>query len=74
MIVYENNDFTIALKPAGVNFHSEEEAGFVVQASQQLGCSLFPVHRLDKMTSGLVIFAKTSEVAALFGKMFEIVK
>ncbi len=71
MIVYENNDFTIALKPAGVNFHSEEEAGFVVQASQQLGCSLFPVHRLDKMTSGLVIFAKTSEVAALFGKMFE---
>ena len=30
-----------------------------------------PVHRLDKMTSGLVIFAKSSEVAAQFGKMFE---
>ncbi|MFA6189722.1 MAG: TIGR01621 family pseudouridine synthase [Sulfuricurvum sp.] len=70
-IAFENNDFIIAIKNAGVNFHSEEEAGFVVQVSQQEGIPLFPVHRLDKMTSGLVILAKSSEVAALFGKMFE---
>ena len=70
-ILFENSDFLISIKPAGVNFHSEEEAGFVVQVSEQTGISLFPVHRLDKMTSGLVIFAKSSEVAALFGKMFE---
>lgn len=71
MILHENDSFIIAHKRAGVNFHSEEEAGFVVQASQQAGIALFPVHRLDKMTSGLVILAKTSEVAAQFGKMFE---
>ncbi|MDO9207861.1 MAG: TIGR01621 family pseudouridine synthase, partial [Sulfuricurvum sp.] len=70
-ILFENSDFLISLKPAGANFHSEKEAGFVVQVSEQTGISLFPVHRLDKMTSGLVIFAKSSEVAALFGKMFE---
>jgi tRNA pseudouridine32 synthase/23S rRNA pseudouridine746 synthase len=70
-IIFENNDFIIVNKPHNVNFHSEEEAGFVVQISQQLRIPLFPVHRLDKMTSGLVIFAKSSEVAALFGKMFE---
>jgi len=70
-ILFENNDFLIALKNAGVNFHTEEEAGFVVQVSQHVGIPLFPVHRLDKMTSGLVIFAKSSEGAALFGKMFE---
>ncbi|HZF70294.1 TIGR01621 family pseudouridine synthase [Sulfuricurvum sp.] len=70
-LVYDHPAFLIALKPAGVNFHSEEEAGFVVQASQQLGIPLFPVHRLDKMTSGLVILAKNSETAAQFGKMFE---
>jgi tRNA pseudouridine32 synthase/23S rRNA pseudouridine746 synthase len=70
-VVYQNNDFIIALKNAGVNFHSEEEAGFVVQVSQQTGLTLFPVHRLDKMTSGLVILAKTSEAAALFVKLFE---
>lgn len=70
-VLYENNQFIIAVKKAGVNFHSEEAAGFVVQISQQIGIPLFPVHRLDKMTSGLVILAKTSEVAAQFGKMFE---
>ena len=70
-IVFDNPSFVIAHKSAGVNFHSEEEAGFVVQVSQQLGIPLFPVHRLDKMTSGLVILAKTSETAAQFGKMFE---
>ncbi|MGZ8548005.1 MAG: TIGR01621 family pseudouridine synthase [Sulfuricurvum sp.] len=70
-ILFENSDFLITLKNAGINFHSEKEAGFVVQASQQLGIPLFPVHRLDKMTSGLIIFAKSSEMAALFGQMFE---
>jgi len=71
IIVYDHLSFVIASKPAGVNFHSEEEAGFVVQMSEQLGLPLFPVHRLDKMTSGLVILAKNSETAAVFGKMFE---
>jgi tRNA pseudouridine32 synthase/23S rRNA pseudouridine746 synthase len=71
IIVYDHPSFIIAHKSAGVNFHSEEEAGFVVQVSQQLDIPLFPVHRLDKMTSGLVILAKTSETAAQFGKMFE---
>lgn len=71
MIIFENDFFVIAHKHAGVNFHSEEEAGFVVHVSQQLAIPLFPVHRLDKMTSGLVILAKNSETAAQFGKMFE---
>ena len=70
-IIFENNDFILVYKPHNVNFHSEEEAGFVVQISQQLDIPLFPVHRLDKMTSGLIIFAKSSEIAAVFGKMFE---
>lgn len=71
MLIYENDAFIIVSKRAGVNFHSEEEAGFVVQVNQQFTIPLFPVHRLDKMTSGLVILAKNSETAAQFGKMFE---
>lgn len=71
MKIYENNYFIILNKPAGANFHSEEEAGFVVQMSQKFGIELFAVHRLDKMTSGLIIFAKSSDVANIFSKMFE---
>ncbi|MBN2869767.1 MAG: TIGR01621 family pseudouridine synthase, partial [Campylobacterales bacterium] len=48
-----------------------EEAGFVVQVSGQLGIPLYSVHRLDKMTSGLLILAKTPESAAEFTRMFE---
>ncbi len=70
-ILFNHPSFIIAHKSAGVNFHSEGEAGFVVQVSQYLGIPLFPVHRLDKMTSGLVIFAKSSSIAAQFGKRFE---
>lgn len=72
MSIFHNHPaFVITHKRSGVNFHSEEEAGFVVQMSEQLGIPLFPVHRLDKMTSGMVILAKNSETAAQFGKMFE---
>jgi tRNA pseudouridine32 synthase/23S rRNA pseudouridine746 synthase len=71
MRIIENNDyFVVASKNADVNFHSEDEAGFVVQVSQHLGIPLYPVHRLDRMTSGLVILAKSSSVASLFGDMF----
>jgi tRNA pseudouridine32 synthase / 23S rRNA pseudouridine746 synthase len=71
VLIYDHPSFIIARKRAGVNFHSEGEAGFVVQLSETLGVPLFPLHRLDKMTSGLVIFAKSSSIAAVFGKMFE---
>ena len=53
-----------------MNFHSEEEAGFVVRVSDALNMPLFSVHRLDKMTSGLVILAKSSEVANKFTELF----
>ncbi len=71
-LIFENNDFALLYKPAGMNFHSEEEAGFVVLAKELLKASeLYPVHRLDKMTSGLVILAKNRAAAQSFGKMFE---
>lgn len=69
-IVEDNDYFIVAYKPDNVNFHSENEAGFVVQVCEFIGQSLFPVHRLDRMTSGLVILAKTSRVASIFGDMF----
>ena len=71
-VLYENSDFALVDKPAGLNFHSEEDAGLVVLSKAQLGCeALYPLHRLDKMTSGLVLFGKTKEAAQIFGRMFE---
>ena len=70
-IIFDHPSFVIVSKPSGENFHSEEEAGFVVRMSQLLEIPLYSVHRLDKMTSGLLILAKTPEAAAEFTRMFE---
>ncbi len=72
-IIFQNSDFVIFNKPAGLNFHSEDnEAGFVVLATEQLNLpQLYSVHRLDKMTSGLIILAKSSQVANSFTQLFQ---
>lgn len=71
-IVFQNSEFVLLDKPAGLSFHSEQEAGFAVLVQQQLGLAkLYPLHRLDKMTSGLVLFAKTLTAAREFQQMFE---
>ncbi|MBB1323984.1 TIGR01621 family pseudouridine synthase [Pseudoalteromonas sp. SR45-1] len=69
-VVYTHNDFYILEKPAGLNFHSEEGPGFVVLAEQQLSQKLYAVHRLDKVTSGLIILARNKAAAAAFTVMF----
>ena len=58
-------------KPAGTGIHSEEnQPGFVVQAAQQLGYDLWPVHRLDKVTSGILLLAKDRTTAAILSEQF----
>ena len=69
-VVDEQPDFVVLNKAAGVSFHSDDGAGLVVQAAQQLGYPLFPVHRLDKVTSGLIVLARSSEAAAKITQLF----
>jgi len=61
-----------------VNFHDEgvHGSGLFSQVKryllEQLNIvDLYPVHRLDKITSGLLIFAKTSESTKIFGELFK---
>ncbi|MDG4812893.1 TIGR01621 family pseudouridine synthase [Hydrogenovibrio sp. 3SP14C1] len=77
-VVFQSADFVVVDKPAGMNFHSEPDAdgqkqpGLVVFVQQQLGVEeLYPVHRLDKMTSGLVILALNKPSAQTFQQLFE---
>lgn len=70
ILLDEQADFVVLVKSAGISFHSDDGAGLVVLAAQQLGYPLYPVHRLDKVTSGLILFARTSMAAAKFTAMF----
>ena len=77
-IITQTEDFVVISKNADVNFHDEgvHGAGLFSQVRQYLLqqfniTELFPIHRLDKMTSGLLIFAKNSESAKIFGELFK---
>lgn len=71
-LLFQNDYFLLIDKPAGMNFHSEAKAGLVVQVQEKFDIEqIYPVHRLDKMTSGLVLFAKSKHVAQAFSDLFE---
>jgi|TARA_R110000772_G_scaffold110215_6_gene213721 tRNA pseudouridine32 synthase/23S rRNA pseudouridine746 synthase len=77
-IVDHQTDFLVINKPQGMGFHDEEQigSGFFSKIKAQLSSQfslteLYPVHRLDKMTSGLIIVAKNSATASAFQQMFE---
>jgi tRNA pseudouridine32 synthase/23S rRNA pseudouridine746 synthase len=69
-LIAETADFVVLNKAPGLSFHSEDGAGLAVQASTALGIPLFSVHRLDKVTSGLILFAKSSAAAAQLSGLF----
>lgn len=72
-IIAQYDDFIVVDKAAGVDFHDEGNigSGFFSQVKKSLNLeTLFPVHRLDKMTSGLIILAKNQQCAQHFGKLF----
>ncbi len=72
-LVADHDDFIVVDKIADVNFHDEGTlgAGLFSQVKQQLALAeLYPVHRLDKITSGLVIFAKNLSCAQQFQQLF----
>jgi len=60
-------------KPDNLNFHSEDNLpGLVVLLKQQLNVAdLYPVHRLDKMTSGILLVALNKLTAQAFQRLFE---
>ncbi len=60
-ILYETDDKVVCIKPQGVE--SEHQLSALLR--EQLGCSaVYPVHRLDKETGGVMVFAKTKSAAA----------
>lgn len=62
-IVFEDNHHLVAVKPAGISTqrHGERE-GFEDQVKAATGIVfLVPIHRLDTVVSGLVLFAKSKK-------------
>lgn len=72
-IIFENDDFIAINKPAGlltIPDRTQSERSLKDILLEKYG-SIFTVHRLDKDTSGLVIFAKNEASHKYFSHLFE---
>lgn len=75
-IIYEDEYYVAINKPNGLLVHrtriAEEKKEFALQMLRdQLGYHVYTLHRLDRGTSGVLLFAKSPEAAAPIVKAFE---
>jgi len=74
-ILYADDHLVAINKPAGLLVHrspiDRRETRFALQLLRdQLGRPVYPAHRLDKPTSGVLLFALSPEVARALGESF----
>ena len=74
-IIYEDESLVAINKEAGLLVHrswlDKGETRFAMQLTRDaVGCHVFPVHRLDRPTSGVLLFAKSSSVARSLTEAF----
>lgn len=75
-ILYQDEYFVAMNKPSGLLVHKspidKNETEFALQMLRdQIGKYVYPVHRLDKPTSGVLIFALSKDVARLLSEQFK---
>ncbi len=72
-ILYRDGHLVAFLKPSGMLVHrgwARDRLTAVDLAAAALGARVYPVHRLDRGTSGVLLFALSSEVAAATQLLF----
>jgi len=73
-ILYEDAQLVFVNKPAGMLVHrgwGNDDRPLLQRLRDQIGAYVYPVHRLDRGTSGVIAFAKSSEDARLMQEEFE---
>ena len=75
-ILYRDEHIVVIEKPANLLVHRSEIARhaprFAIQILRdQIGQRVWPAHRLDRGTSGVLLFGLSAEIASQLGKQFE---
>jgi tRNA pseudouridine32 synthase/23S rRNA pseudouridine746 synthase/23S rRNA pseudouridine1911/1915/1917 synthase len=69
--VLDDDAVLVLDKPVGISVMGERHDTDVVRLAAEAGEELFPAHRIDKVTSGLVLFAKSTEVHGGLTRQFQ---
>ena len=73
ILVYEDDNLVVTNKPRGLLLQQDGDPSHPsldIIASEYLNKTAMPVHRLDKDTSGICVFAKNNKVAEEMGRIF----
>lgn len=72
-IIFETNDWIVLNKPPGLLSIPDREGKDISlkQVLQERYGKIFTVHRLDRSTSGVILFAKNEETHKFFSQAFE---
>jgi tRNA pseudouridine65 synthase len=74
-LLYQDADYVAVHKPPGLLVHrswiSQDEAFLLQRLRDQIGQRVYPVHRLDRATSGVIFFGLSSGAARRLQKVFE---
>lgn len=75
-ILYRDEHIVVIDKPPGLLVHRSEidrhETRFAIQILRnQIGQHVWPAHRLDRGTSGVLLFGLSREIAGSLGRQFE---
>ena len=63
-ILYADAAVAVVVKPAGVLSQGDAEDAMPVLLQKRLSGAIFPVHRLDQPTGGVMVYARTQDAAA----------
>jgi tRNA pseudouridine65 synthase len=77
-ILFQDEHFVAVDKPYGIHVHPPEDDSHRIPKHQnglallrdQLGRYIYPVHRLDRSTSGVLLYALSSEAASKLAGLF----
>lgn len=62
-ILFQDECLAVCLKPPGTLSQDGPGGSLPSMLREQLGCGIFPVHRLDREAGGVMVYAKTSRAA-----------
>ncbi|PKF50840.1 TIGR01621 family pseudouridine synthase [Enterovibrio nigricans] len=71
-LVYQNDDFLVINKHPGVSVHKDDnEQALLTEVANATGDKqLYLIHRLDKMTSGLLLLGRHQQAASSLSSLF----
>ncbi len=64
MIYYKDRDIAVCLKPYGIASQDDGKDNMISRLRNELSCEVYPVHRLDTATTGLIVYALNKKSAA----------